>query len=99
MENAIIALAASATLLAYAIATSRQTALLAAVVSYAAVVSWIVHNDLDLLMPALGVAIMLGVAGLSAAVYREILSQDEALLPARRRIDTNSHKIIQNIGS
>lgn len=99
MEIEVIALAAAASLLAAAIFTARQPALMAAVMTYAAVVGWIIQRDLGLLMAALGLAIVLGTIGLVAVVCREISSHDDTYRPTARKLNPNNRAVISNIGS
>jgi hypothetical protein len=99
MGPEVIALAAAAALLAYAIFSARQPALIVAVTAYAAVVSWIIHRDLTMLMTALGLAIVLGVTGLAVVIYREVAIQDDTIHNTSRRMRTNRRALSENIGS
>lgn len=99
MGTEIIALTAAATFMAYAIFSASQTALMAAVAAYATVVGWIIQHDLSLLMAALGLAIVLGIAGLGVIVYRELSSQDDTSRHAPRKLRTNNRALANNIGS
>lgn len=98
MEIEVIALAAAASLLAAAIFTARQPALMAAVMTYAAVVGWIIQHDLTLLMAALGLAIVLSTVGLVTVVCREISSHDDTYCPTARKLKANNRAAISNIG-
>lgn len=99
MGSEVIALSVAAAFLAYAIVSARQSTLMVAVVSYATVVDWIIQRDLSLLMAALGVAIVLGVGGLSMVVHRALLSQDDTARHNRRKLRTNNRAYMTNIGS
>lgn len=99
MGTEIIALAAAAAFLAYAIFSASQVALMAAVATYATIVGWIIQRDLSLLMTALGLAIVLGVAGLGVVIYRELLSQDDTPRHTQRKLRTNNRALVNNIGS
>lgn len=99
MNLELTALIAAAAFLAYAILSTRQAALMAAVLSYAAVVSWIIHRDLGMLMVALGIAIVLGALGLVVVVYRDSMSQDGTDGHTARKMSANNREVTENIGS
>lgn len=99
MNTEFAGLLAAAAMLVVAIALGRQALLMGAVVLYSAVVSWIIQRDLGLLMPALGIAIGLGVMGLTKMVWREISSQDDTGCRIMKKISTSNRSIIDNIGS
>lgn len=99
MNFELTALFAAAAFLAAAILSARQTRLMVAVLAYAAVVSWIIHRDMNLLMTALGIAIGLGALGLGVVVSREILSQDDTVRHTPRKLSANSQTMAETIGS
>lgn len=99
MNFELTALFAAAAFLAVAILSARQTRLMVAVLAYAAVVSWIIHRDMNLLMMALGIAIALGALGLGVVVSREILSQDDTIRHTPRKLRANSRAMVETIGS
>lgn len=99
MGSEVIALSVAAAFLAYAIVSARHATLMAAIMAYAAVVDWIIQRDLSLLMPALGVAIVLGVGGLVKVVHRALLSQDDTVRYNKRKLRTNNRAYSTNIGS
>lgn len=99
MEIEMIVLAAAAGGLAAAIFSARQPPLMAAVLTYAAVVGWIIERDLGLVMAALGLAIVLGTIGLVAVVFREMSSHDDTSRPTSRKLIANNSPVISNIGS
>lgn len=94
-----IALFVAGTLLGTAVLVGRQVTLMAAVLAYAGVVGWIIQRDLDLLAPALVVAIVFGFVGLGRVVYRVILSQDDTESRNLRKLTTSNRVMIQNMGS
>lgn len=99
MSFELTALFVAAAVLAAAILFARQTRLMMAVLAYAAVVNWIIHRDMDLLMMALGIAIALGALGLGVVVSREILSQDDTEHHTSRKLRANSQTMAETIGS
>ncbi|HLO78119.1 MAG TPA: hypothetical protein VK196_16820 [Magnetospirillum sp.] len=99
MVAGYIALLGAAAFLVFAIYRGRQASLMAAVLTYMLVVCWIIQRDLSMLMPALGIAIVLGGAGLGAVIYREILSHDDTFRHPSFKTNTNSSSIEGNIGS
>lgn len=99
MSFELTALFVAAAFLAVAILSARQTRLMVAVLAYAAVVSWIIHREMDLLMMALGIAIALGALGLGVVISREILSQDDTVHHTPRKLRANSRAMAETIGS
>lgn len=99
MGSEVIALSVAAAFLAYAIVSARQATLMVAVMAYAAMINWLIQRDLSLLMPALGVAIVLGVGGLSKVVHRALTSQDDTVRHSKRKLRTNNRAYLSNIGS
>ena len=99
MTGEFVGLLVAAVLLAMAIAWGRQSLLMAAVLAYAVVVSWIIHRDLGMLMPALGIAIGLGLAGLVRVVLRETSSQDDTICDRTTKDRTSNNIVAENIGS
>ncbi len=99
MSGEFVSLLAAAILLAVAIARGRQSLLMAAVMAYAVVVSWIIHRDLGMLMPALGIAISLGLMGLVRVVLRETSSQDDTVRGTATKVNTSNSVVAENIGS
>lgn len=99
MGSEVIALAAAAAFLGYAIISARQSVLMVAVAAYAAVVGWIIHYDMSMLMIALGMAIVLGVGGLGMVVYRALSSQEDTGRHNARKLGANSRRLLNNIGS
>lgn len=99
MSGEFVSLLAAAILLAVAIARGRQSLLMAAVMAYAVVVSWIIHRDLGMLMPALGIAISLGLMGLVRVVLRETSSQDDTVRGTVTKVSTSNSVVAENIGS
>lgn len=99
MSGEFVSLLAAAILLAVAIARGRQSLLMAAVMAYAVVVSWIIHRDLGMLMPALGIAISLGLMGLVRVVLRETSSQDDTVRGTVTKVNTSNSVVAENIGS
>jgi phosphotransferase system glucose/maltose/N-acetylglucosamine-specific IIC component len=77
MVPEIAALCAAALFLGGAMLIRRQIWLMFSVITYTATVCWIVQNDLGLLLPALGIAIVLGLAVLAMTICREVMSQDD----------------------
>jgi hypothetical protein len=73
----LTALAAVAVLLTWATLVGRQSWLLIAVLAYTIAVSWIIQRQLDLLIPALGVAIVLSVLCVVQALRRATAIPDD----------------------
>lgn len=99
MNASFVGLLAAAILLAVAIARGRQGLLMGAVMAYAVVLSLIIHRDLGMLMPALGIAIGLGLMGLAKVVWREVSSQDDTSRCIISKMSTSSRPMAENIGS
>lgn len=99
MNASFVGLLAAAILLAVAIAKGRQSLLMAAVMAYAVVVSLIIHRDLGMLMPALGIAIGLGLMGLAKVVWREVSTQEDTSCRILPKMSTSSRQPAENIGS
>lgn len=99
MNAAFVGLLAAAILLAVAIAKGRQALLMVAVVAYAVVVSLIIQQDLSMLMPALGIAIGLGLMGLVKVVWREASTQEDTPRRILPKMNTSSRQPAENIGS
>lgn len=99
MSGEFVSLLAAGILLAVAIVRGRQSLLMAAVMAYAVVVSWIIHRDLGMLMPALGIAISLGLMGLVRVVLREASSQDDTVRGTVTKVNTSNSVVAENIGS
>lgn len=76
MTVALAGLLAAGAALALAMMAGRQAWLLATVLAYSAAVGWIIHRDMTLLMPALAIAIALGILGLGVAVQDSVSTQD-----------------------
>lgn len=73
LEAVLLVIAAAA--LVASLASHREGVLLAAVAAYTALVLWLVFNNLALLLPALGVAIVFGAAVAGRAVRRALRSE------------------------
>lgn len=73
----LTALAAVAILLTWATLAGRQSWLLIAVLAYTIAVSWIIQRQLDLLIPALAVAIALSVVCVIQALRRDAATPDD----------------------
>ena len=99
MNASFVGLLAAAILLAVAIAKGRQSLLMVAVVAYVVVVSLIIQRDLGMLMPALGIAIGLGLMGLAKVVWREVSTQDDTSRCILPKMNTSSGVSVENIGS
>ncbi|MCR6630615.1 MAG: hypothetical protein NVV74_11515 [Magnetospirillum sp.] len=99
MTPELATLVVAALCLGCAIVVGRQGWLMAAVLGYTAAVDWIIHRDLTLLMPALSLAIVLGVMGLGIIVQREILSLDDTSRHHSSKINANNLTAFENVGS
>lgn len=99
MMTEIAALLVAALCLGGAMLVRHQGWLMAAVILYAAQIAWIVQVNLDLLLPALAIAITLGVLAVSAAMHRELASQDDAECHAMPKLTANRRRLAGNIGS
>ena len=92
------ALVVAVSFLGFAVVAGRERWLLAAVLGYTAVLSWIIQVNMDLVMPALAMAIALGALGLGVILHREMLTQDDAVRPDRRKVKPTTSVHMQNIG-
>lgn len=99
MGTGFIALAVAAALLLYAIFNWREIGVMVSVLAYAAVVGWIIHYALAMLMAALAVAIILGMVALVTVVGREMSSQIDTVRHTRHKSSANNRPVVQNIGS
>lgn len=77
MTLELTALVAVAVLLTWATLAGRQSWLLIAVLAYTVAVSWIIQRELDLLLPALGLAIVLSVFCVVQALRRDAATSDD----------------------
>jgi|GEM_PF-4495470 hypothetical protein len=85
MSWEVAALIGCAAAVAVAVLRRNQIAVLVAAGAYAAVIGWIIRDDLSLLMPALGLAIALAVLGLAVVLGQEQEDWGEGLPPCRQR--------------
>lgn len=98
MTLELTALVAVAVLLTWATLAGRQSWLLIAVLTYTIAVSWIIQRELDLLIPALGIAIALGVLGVAHALRGDVASQEDTCCHKRIKVITNNAVQRENIG-
>ncbi|MBC7905186.1 MAG: hypothetical protein H7Y60_00350 [Rhodospirillaceae bacterium] len=90
MTLQLTALAAVAVLLAWATLAGRQSWLLIAVLAYAIAVSWIIQREMDLLFPALAIAIALGVIGVIQALRSDTASPGDTISNNKIEVITNN---------
>jgi membrane protein implicated in regulation of membrane protease activity len=99
MMTEIAALVVAALCLGGAMLIRHQGWLMAAVILYAAQIAWIVQVNLDLLLPALAIAITLATIAVSATMHRELASQDDTECHTMRKLTANRRRFADNIGS
>lgn len=99
MSAQAVVLSAVSILVAYSILRARQGMLMVSVMAYAAVVAWIIHHGMEMLMFALGGAIGLGVLGLGVMVWRLVSTQNDSERHSSTEEDTNNDPVTENIGS
>lgn len=91
-------LGGAAALLFAAIRRRREMALLAAVMGYAAATSWLLLRDLSFVLPALGIAIALGLFGVVQMLRGEPMTQDDTTRHRAVRINTSRPIEAESIG-
>jgi hypothetical protein len=92
-------LGGAAALLLAAMRVRRESVLLAGVLAYAGATIWLLHRNVEWVLPALGVAIVLGLAGIVLALR---IGDSETLGVTRRHrksvIITNKMAELESIG-
>jgi hypothetical protein len=91
-------LGGAAALLFTAIRLRREMVLLAAVMGYAAATSWLLLRDLGFVLPALGIAIVLGLFGVIQLFRGEPVTQENTTRHRSLKIDTSRPIEAESIG-